>query len=510
VRPFGLRITGNNSTTALLTSATPLPADTVLAAAGANFNVTLTAVQWKTGDDADSDGVPDNEAQIANNSTNPPTPNFGQETAPATASLTHTLNAPAGGVAGSLGGSTTFSGFTAGSQTQAVNWSEVGFIDLFATASNYLGGGANVTNTAAGLTGVGRFRPDHFFVSASTLTNRAAMACASNFTYMSEGIGVAFTLQARNAAAVPTVTQNYRSGVGGYAKLNPATIAQLGFAAIGVAPGGANANLTSRLDTSLGSAGSFVLGSASVTSTVVITRPVSPNDDPDGPYTNTRIGVVPAEPAGADGVTLRSADLNLDVDGAGGNDHTQLGLATAIRYGRLRMENGVGSEKLPMPLRMETQYWGGGGIGFTRNTDDACTSVSRQNFALGSYTGNLAACETLVKLAPATITFTGGLASVELTAPCTGTPCTGNDGTVLLTLNLAATPSGNRCDAIGGPGPAATTAAMSYLLGRWNDAASTEGPDVAATRYDDNPSARAAFGLYGGQPNNFIYFRENF
>jgi hypothetical protein len=28
--------------------------------------------------------------------------------------------------------------------------------------------------------------------------------------------------------------------------------------------------------------------------------------------------------------------------------------------------------------------------------------------------------------------------------------------------------------------------------------------------YTADPSSRAAFGLYGGQPNNFIYFRENY
>ncbi|MNC99805.1 hypothetical protein D3C83_182150 [compost metagenome] len=55
---------------------------------------------------------------------------------------------------------------------------------------------------------------------------------------------------------------------------------------------------------------------------------------------------------------------------------------------------------------------------------------------------------------------------------------------------------------------AASAASLPYLLGRWNDAAN---PDADAnTNYDDNPAARAAFGLYGSQPKNFIYFRENF
>jgi hypothetical protein len=61
---------------------------------------------------------------------------------------------------------------------------------------------------------------------------------------------------------------------------------------------------------------------------------------------------------------------------------------------------------------------------------------------------------------------------------------------------------------VGGAELAATPAARSYLLGRWNDAANPDG--IGTTAYDDNPSARAAFGLFGAQPNNFIYFRENF
>jgi hypothetical protein len=55
---------------------------------------------------------------------------------------------------------------------------------------------------------------------------------------------------------------------------------------------------------------------------------------------------------------------------------------------------------------------------------------------------------------------------------------------------------------------AATNSGRSYLWGRWNDAVD---PDANAnTMYDDKPSARAAFGLYGSQPSNFIYFRENY
>ena len=53
------------------------------------------------------------------------------------------------------------------------------------------------------------------------------------------------------------------------------------------------------------------------------------------------------------------------------------------------------------------------------------------------------------------------------------------------------------------------SAARSYLWGRWNSADNDGNP---LTNYDDDPVARASFGLYGIDrvPNQFIYRRENY
>jgi hypothetical protein len=89
-------------------------------------------------------------------------------------------------------------------------------------------------------------------------------------------------------------------------------------------------------------------------------------------------------------------------------------------------------------------------------------------------------------------------------------PTTGNNGTVLVTPQLRpASVSGSSCSAKGAAPTAipGTIPSRAYLMGRWNDASN---PDANAnTMYDDNPSGRAAFGVYGSQPSNFIYFREN-
>jgi hypothetical protein len=316
---------------------------------------------------------------------------------------------------------------------------------------------------------------------------------------MNEGISLSLTLQARNASGVRT--ENYE---GGYAKLNPAAIAQLGLGAVGINPGGAAVNLTARLDQSLGSAGSFTDGQAVVAAVVPVSR-ASP-DAPDGPYSNLRIGVAAQEPppaSGGDSVAMRGADFNLDVDSAGGNDHVQIGASTIVRFGRLRLQNAVGSEKLALPIPMEVQYWNG--AGFVRNPDDSCTALPRSALVLSGYTGAVdpagGNCKTFVQQDP--ITFTAGAAAPTLAAPTGGVA-----GSVLVTPNLRPVPAGSFCDNAASGEDAATAAARSYLLGRWNDASDPDGN--ANTAYDDNPSSRAAFGLFGSQPSNFIYFRENF
>src|SRR5439155_20956589 len=205
--------------------------------------------------------------------------------------------------------------------------------------------------------------------------------------------------------------------------------------------------------------------------------------------TAVQFGIAPSD-GDTPPVTMNSLDF--DADNNSVNERKNLGVSTEVRFGRLRMENAVGSERLQLPLQMETQYWTGIATGFVRNNDDSCTNLARANFTLNPYTSNLNACETMVN--PASVTLASGVATINLSAPGAG-----NDGTVLLRLNRG-TASGNYCDAVrAGPGLAATSAGKSYLRGRWSGGTWT-----------DDPSSRAAFGLYGGQPDSFIYSRENY
>ena len=75
-------------------------------------------------------------------------------------------------------------------------------------------------------------------------------------------------------------------------------------------------------------------------------------------------------------------------------------------------------------------------------------------------------------------------ATITITAP----------GNVRICLDLDSSTS-----QVDGTCIAITPADRSYLQGRW-----------APASYNHDPYATVGFGIYGAQPKNFIYFRENY
>ncbi len=479
VRPFGLRIAGPPS-------GRTGSGSTAYARAGQTWPdaVTVSAVVWEAADDANDDGVPDSDAALAGNAV---TTNFGAEAAPATVTITHTLAEPASGNNGAL--TTSLSAFTNGVASTTASWSEVGLINLFASSTSYLGSGQNVRNSGAGYAGVGRFYPDHFFVApGSSLTNRSAAACApaSSFTYMDEPFRLNFDLQARNSAGV--ITQNYGT-TNGFAKLVPSTIVQLGFGALS-----GTTNLTARLDTAISApTGTFTAGVATIGAALDMNRAASP----DGPFAALRVGIAPVD---SDSVTLRTTDMDMDVVAPAGNDHQLIGSSTDIRFGRMRLQNAIGSALLDLPISLVTQYYNGSG--FVTNTADSCTTLLASDIRFAFVAGtSLSACETATNPA-GTIYFSGGQASASpppasVVAPKLVKPGAANNGAVDLTVNLNGA-SGNTCTAVGAAFPSATNAAKPWLQGNWG-----------TTTYDSNPQGRFTFGTYKAA-EEFIYLRENY
>jgi hypothetical protein len=346
-----------------------------------------------------------------------------------------------------------------------------GSADCTADFSNALSGGKY--GCKFGLTAdtsfFGRFYPANFVLTLGTITNRRVLACApaSTFSYAGEQFRVTFTLTAKNGAGSPATTQNYDPGAG-FASFDATTIANLSFGAIDQAdatPPIAATALTSRL--TLGtSSGAWGSGSVAVTADMMVSRAASP----DGPFESFNVGV---DPIDADGVKLGSYNLDTSVPA----DTADRGLAgtSKIRFGRLRLQNAIGSELADLPIPMTAQYWDS--TKFITNPDDSCTSLTAANLTLGAYKGGITSTNLA---APGHISlgaFSSGVGSLKLTKP---SPVPTSTGSATVTVDLSAE-------------------AKTYLLGNWG-----------VPTYTVNPSARAGFGLFSSQPRNFIFYRENY
>jgi MSHA biogenesis protein MshQ len=328
---------------------------------------------------------------------------------------------------------------------------------------------------------VGRFVPDHFTVSLNA--PQFGTACGS-FSYQ----GQAFTY---TTAPVATVTARNFAG-------NPTTLYAGSWWRI------SNASLPGAQATRYGAAGGVGLDVSALPDAT--TDPViAASGAGVGTLTFSSTGGIAiqraAQVAPFDAEIALSIDV-IDSDGvAYAGNPAKFGDASAgngiafssgktMRFGRLRLQNSYGPVTVGQQVPLETQYWNG--TGFVRNADDSCTTLNREHIALSGYTLSLNACETAAL--PASIAFSGGQANLPIAAAGTG-----NTGSVLLTPILgSAVGAPMYCPAKGGMEAAVSSAGRSYLQGRWTGAS-----------WDENPSARAAFGVYG-QARNFIFYRENY
>lgn len=409
-------------------------------------------------------------------------PNFGREATPESVKLTPALVTGLG-LTNNPAISGTFGTFTNGVATgTGFSWPEVGIITLTPDVADgdYLGAG-DTTGTTSG--NVGRFTPHHFALSSgATITNRNDLSCSltSTFTYMDEPMAVAFTLTAQNAAN--GTAQNY---AGTFAKLDLTTPASFGFGAINNAV--TKTPLTSRLSL-VSSAGSWTGGATGISGVLAVsslTAPATPRTGgPDGPFDTLDLGIAPID---TDGVQLPSGALNLDVGNTGTLDHAALG-RTAVRFGRLKLNNAFGSESLDLPIPLEAQYWNG--TVFAVNGLDNCTSLNAGNIALGNYAKGLNATNMGTSHISMGGAFVNGKGSLKLTKPSSAAL-----GSVDLAINL-----GLGLGGIDQSCPAWTKTSngvgMAYLRGRW-----------CGANYDRDPRARVTFGIYKNA-NDFIYMRE--
>ncbi|MBN2644954.1 MAG: hypothetical protein JXR59_05710 [Desulfuromonadaceae bacterium] len=312
-------------------------------------------------------------------------------------------------------------------------------------------------------TGFGRFIPDHFRLVQGDLT--PGCSDAASFTYMDQDVTFDFTLVAQNAAAATTA--NYQ---GDYARIDAA---DFDLAVQGTDPAG----LLTTIDkdtieftgfTPLNGWSDATAGQAQFEVTLNRNR----QNPPDGPFADSRFGVAVED---QDGVTIKLLDMDTDNDGI--NDHGDAtGEATRLLHGRLRLISAHGSELLPLSLPMVTEYFNG--TAFVTNAQDNCTTLVVTDLLLDSAVETAVSGDSAIQVKEGKTTqgtisdspFSLGSSRLAFSAPGSG-----GDGWVDVTVDVTTFP---------------------WLQFDW---------DGDGT--DDNPVARATFGIYKGS-ERVIYLRE--
>ena len=324
---------------------------------------------------------------------------------------------------------------------------------------------------------VGRFVPNHFEMVILTVPqfqtfNTTTASCSAGgrlFTYIGQPfwyqISPQATILARNAAGVTTA--NYKAALW---KVAATDITQT-YSNNAVGPA---------LDTSL------LIGSPTVADNSNGTGIVTPSATDKLGY--QRSTTTPIAPFSANlSLAVSAQDVSENVANQGIISSTSAvifnGAGTGIafdagntfRYGRLKLSNAHGSELLRLPIPLQTQYWDG--IEFVTNTADNCTSLVSANIGISTSLAGLTAT-----LGGAFVSGVGSLTLSKSSARGFATVC----------VDLGADPGvGTTCTA--------TSASRSYLKGLW----------APGTNYDNDPEARATYGVYKGA-NEFIYLRENY
>jgi MSHA biogenesis protein MshQ len=370
------------------------------------------------------------------------------------------------------------------------SWPEVGIIKLIPGVGDgdYLEAG-DVNETAVEY--VGRFYPHHFELTPVDLTNRVESGCSdSTFTYMGENLEFTYTLTAINANG--DITENY---IGSFAKFEgETTSADYSIGAAGNIPDGSTTDLTSRLAIiNVSRVADWTVGNAGFKVKLNVDR----LNQPDGPFTDTRFGVFVRD---SDEVEIEPLDLDVDIDGS--DDYAQAATSTLLRYGRIRLENAHGSELLPLAMPIFIEYYKDGSFRF--NTHDTCTKLTHASetdhipFKLAqdedSEDTDWSDANQEIDLVGSGNTQSLGFSEVS-NAPSSPYIISSNTTLDNDPTNLILSPPG-----AGNTGHIFMHADLSdypFLQYDWN------GDD----NYDDNPTARATFGIYKGN-ERIIYLRE--
>ncbi|HNH35088.1 MAG TPA: hypothetical protein PK375_04190, partial [Rhodocyclaceae bacterium] len=210
----------------------------------------------------------------------------------------------------------------------------------------------------------GRFYPDHY----ESVSGSVTPTCGS-FSYLGQpGFGVSFQARAMSIAN-PTslLTTRYDRGTVTIVAGDGATATNLYGGAITLSPA----------ITGSWSGGTYTGAATGAT----ITRPAAAA----GPYDSLYFAYNVADAVDT-GIALTGRDFNLgNPTCASGCGYKKVAAATSVRFGRLALYGGYGSELRPLLIPIEAQYWNGSA--FVRNAADACTAVPASAIALAPASG---------------------------------------------------------------------------------------------------------------------------
>ncbi|MGB0128385.1 MAG: DUF6701 domain-containing protein, partial [Rhodocyclaceae bacterium] len=284
------------------------------------------------------------------------------------------------------------------------------------------------------------------------------------------------TITARNASG--GVTQSYR---GSLWKLTSGSLSQTYSPLTPASPGLSVTGISAPALASNGNGtGTYMANSADLLTFARSTTMPQPQFTANISLTVNASDATEAAVAG-NGTITASAPLVFN----GGGSGIAFDSGALFRYGRLRLANAYGSERLVLPVGLETQFWNG--FAFVTNAADFCTRIAASNIKLSGYQPagySSAVPQGNVSISGAVV---AGKANLSLLKPLTP-----SRGSLNLCVDLDAGTGGDTtCQA-------ATPAGLTYLQDR-----------RTGSTYTQDPASRAAFGLYKG-PNNFIYYRENY
>jgi hypothetical protein len=366
-------------------------------------------------------------------------------------------------------------------ENATASYSEAGVINLQLQDANYAAVDANDGSSAATRTiastatvQIGRFVPDKFVLAASNTPQYQTFgsACVSrSFTYIGQPFPWVTAPQALVTAvdANGTTTTNYR---GALFKLVAADVTHT-YTAGGTVPFDSSLKGTPVVAEVAGTGTGTVTEDTTAGAKFAFTRNTTTPDSPFTANISLTVSVQDAHEAATGGNgTISSASA---VIFNGGGTGIAFDAGALFRHGIMKLGNALGSQSLDLPMPLQTQYWSG--TGFVLNTADNCTAISLANVSFPTYYAGLTAGNMPAGNVSGTGAFTAGVGSLAVKKPTASVT-----GAVDVQIDLTAEAK------------------------TWLQIKRTTPPGT----YTQNPLGRAAFGLYGSQPGNYIYFRENY